>query len=57
MNTPLEVLRVATRAVPAVRYALGVAGMLAAVALVRGFGPDARAATGATQNSGPNTTV
>lgn len=44
MSTPIEILREATRAVPAVRYALGVAGILAAVALVRGFGLDARTA-------------
>lgn len=42
MSSPIEVLREAIRAVPAVRYALGVAGILAAVALIGGFGLDAK---------------
>jgi hypothetical protein len=44
MSSPIEVLREAVRAVPALRYALGVAGILAAVALVKGFGINAQTA-------------
>src|SRR5687768_9470031 len=35
---PFRILREATRAVPAVRYALGVAGIVAVVAIVSAFG-------------------
>jgi hypothetical protein len=41
---PLAVLREATKAVPAVKYALGVAGVVATVAIVRAFGIDYRVA-------------
>src|SRR5450830_640648 len=34
---PLQLLREATKAVPAVRYALGVVGIVATIAIVRGF--------------------
>lgn len=34
---PIEILRAAIRAVPAIKYALGVAGIAAAVAIVAGF--------------------
>ncbi|SRR5216683_696919 len=36
--SPIKILREAVRAVPAVKYALGVAGITAVVALVRSFG-------------------
>ena len=41
---PLAVLREAIRAVPAVKYALGVAGLLSVVAITKAFGLDARTA-------------
>ncbi len=44
MTTPIEVLREATKAVPAVKYALGIGGVLAAVALVYSFKIDSRVA-------------
>lgn len=43
MLDPLTVLREAIRAVPAVKYALGVGGILAVIAIIKGFGLDARA--------------
>ena len=45
---PLAVIRAAIQAVPAVKYALGVAGIFAVVAIISAFGLDARlAAAGA----------
>jgi hypothetical protein len=44
MTTPIEILRGATRAVPAVKYALGIGGVIAAVALIYSFKIDPRAA-------------
>jgi hypothetical protein len=45
---PLDIIRAAIRAVPAVKYALGVAGIFAVVAIVSSFGLDPRiAAAGA----------
>lgn len=41
---PINILRQAIRAVPAVKYALGVAGMAAAVAIVAGFSVDYKVA-------------
>src|SRR4051812_49204089 len=41
---PYRILREAIRAVPAVKYALGVAGIVAAVAIVAAFGLDLRIA-------------
>src|ERR1043166_1262904 len=35
---PMKILREAIRAVPAVKYALGVAGIIAVVAIVKSFG-------------------
>jgi hypothetical protein len=37
MTTPLSVLRESIRAVPAVRYALGIAGIASVIAIVRSF--------------------
>ncbi|MGA9996378.1 MAG: TIR domain-containing protein [Pyrinomonadaceae bacterium] len=42
--SPIKILREAIRAVPAVKYALGVAGMAAAVAIVAGFSIDYKVA-------------
>jgi hypothetical protein len=42
--SPLTILREATRAVPAVKYALGVAGIAAAVAIIAGFHLDYKVA-------------
>lgn len=44
MTTPVEILRQAIKAVPAVRYALGVAGLAAVVVIVAGFNIDYRIA-------------
>lgn len=44
MQTPIHVLRQSILAVPAVKYALGVAGIIAAVAVVYAFRIDARVA-------------
>lgn len=44
MTTPIELLREATKAVPAVKYALGIGGVLAVVALVYSFKIDPRVA-------------
>lgn len=38
MTNPLKILREATKAVPAVRYALGVSGLAGAIALIFSFG-------------------
>lgn len=43
-NSPKGILRQAIQAVPAVKYALGVAGMAAAVAIVAGFSVDYKVA-------------
>jgi hypothetical protein len=40
----LSVLRQAVKAVPAVRYALGIAGIFAVIAIVQGFRIDLRIA-------------
>jgi hypothetical protein len=42
--TPPSILKQAIKAVPAVKYALGVAGIIAVIAIVRGFGIDFRVA-------------
>jgi hypothetical protein len=42
--SPIDVLKDAIRAVPAVRYALGVAGVVAVIAIVKAFGIDFRVA-------------
>ncbi len=42
--TPWRVLQAAIKAVPAVKYALGVLGIISAIAIVRAFGIDARLA-------------
>jgi hypothetical protein len=42
--TPASILKQAIRAVPAVRYALGVAGIIAVIAIVKGYGLDFRVA-------------
>lgn len=42
--SPIQILREATKAIPAVRYALGVAGIVAAVAIVRALTKDVRVA-------------
>jgi hypothetical protein len=44
ISIPLEVLREAIRAVPAVKYALGIAGIIAVIAIVKGFNLDFRIA-------------
>src|SRR5688572_24345054 len=44
MPTPIVVLREAVKAVPAVKYALGVGGIAATVAIVAAFGLSSRAA-------------
>jgi hypothetical protein len=41
---PFKVLTEAIRAVPAVKYALGIAGVIAVIAIVKGFGVDYRVA-------------
>lgn len=41
---PLKLLQQAIRAVPAVKYALGIAGIIAAIAIVKGFNLDLRIA-------------
>ena len=38
MTTPIEVLRESIKAVPAVKYALGIAGIAAAIAIIKSFG-------------------
>jgi hypothetical protein len=40
MGTPLSVLRESIKAVPAVKYALGLAGIVAVLAIIRAFGID-----------------
>jgi hypothetical protein len=45
MITPLELLRESIKAVPAVKYALGVAGIASAIAIVRTLNLDYRVAT------------
>src|SRR5215217_1454010 len=47
LDTPAAVLREAIRAVPQVKYALGVAGIVSAVAIVSAFGLDLRVAAAA----------
>lgn len=42
--TPLSVLKQAINAVPAVKYALGIGGIISVIAIVRGFGIDFRVA-------------
>jgi hypothetical protein len=42
--TPWGVFQAALKAVPALRYALGVLGMVSAIAIIKGFGVDFRAA-------------
>jgi hypothetical protein len=37
LSSPVEVLKRPTKAVPAVKYALGIAGIVAAIAIVAGF--------------------
>lgn len=44
MTTPLEFLREAVRAVPAVKYALGIGGVVAAIAIIYSFKIDPRVA-------------
>ena len=44
MTTPIAFLREAITAVPAVKYALGVGGIVAAIAIIFTFGIDARIA-------------
>ena len=43
-STPSSILKQAINAVPAVKYALGVGGIIAVIAIVRGFGIDFRVA-------------
>jgi hypothetical protein len=42
--TPLNILREGIKAVPAVKYALGIAGIVAAIAIIKGFNLDFRIA-------------
>lgn len=42
--SPWTLLKAAIKAVPAVKYALGVAGIMSAIAIIRGFGLDLRVA-------------
>jgi hypothetical protein len=44
MTTPLSIFRESVKAVPAVKYALGVAGLVSVIAIVRSFNLDARVA-------------
>lgn len=44
MTTPLSILRESIKAVPAVKYALGVAGLASVIAIVRSFNLDPRVA-------------
>ena len=44
MTAPIEVLREATKAVPAVKYALGIGGVVATIALIYSFQIDPRVA-------------
>src|SRR5258707_13771063 len=43
-STPPSVLKQAIKAVPAVKYALGIGGIISIIAIVRGFGIDFRVA-------------
>ncbi len=43
-GSALDVLKLAMKAVPSLRYALGVAGLVAGIAIVKGFGIDSRIA-------------
>jgi hypothetical protein len=44
VGAPSSILKQAIKAVPAVKYALGIAGIIAVIAIVRGFGIDLRVA-------------
>lgn len=44
MNTPIEFLREATKAVPAIKYAMGVGGIIATIAIIYSFKIDPRVA-------------
>lgn len=44
LGSPPSILKQAIKAVPAVKYALGVGGIIAVIAIVRGFGIDLRVA-------------
>src|SRR5690349_635400 len=44
LGAPSSILKQAIKAVPAVKYALGVGGIIAVIAIVRGFGIDLRIA-------------
>jgi len=44
LGSPPSILKQAIKAVPAVKYALGIAGIIAVIAIVRGFGIDLRIA-------------
>jgi hypothetical protein len=43
-SSPFEILKSAIKAVPAVKYALGIAGIIAAIAIIKGFKVDFRIA-------------
>jgi hypothetical protein len=43
-TTPIDILRAAIKAVPAVKWALGIAGIVAAIAIIEGFKIDLRVA-------------